>query len=84
MINGILAFQAPGAIEWIVIFIFVGIPIFLIFFAVRFISKGSKERQKLRMELGKLSEELEQIRNAINLGKYALEDAAPIPEPQTA
>lgn len=62
MISGILAFRAPGAIELLVIFILVAILIFLIVLAVKFVSKGSKERQKLRMELGKLSDELEQIR----------------------
>lgn len=60
--DAILVFRAPGPIELLVIFIVFAIPIFLIFLAVRFISKGSKERQKLRMELGKLSEELERIR----------------------
>lgn len=44
------------------IFVFLAIPIFLIVLLVRFISKGSKERQKLRIELGKLADELEQVR----------------------
>jgi uncharacterized membrane-anchored protein YhcB (DUF1043 family) len=52
----------PGPIEWSLIFIFLAVPIIIVALAVRFISRGNKERQKLRIELGKLADELERVR----------------------
>ena len=62
MINDILAFWMPGPWEWIVIFIFFGIPILLIILFVRYLVRSNKERRRLRLEVGKLADELEQMR----------------------
>ena len=62
MINDILAFWMPGPWEWIVIFIFFGIPILLIILFVRYLVRSNKERRRLRLEVGRLADELEQMR----------------------
>ena len=62
MINDILAFWTPGPIEIIVILVVLGIPILLIVLFFKHLSKSNKERQRLRLELGKLADELEQVR----------------------
>jgi di/tricarboxylate transporter len=62
MINDILAFLMPGPWEWIVIFIFFGIPILLIILFVRYLVRSNKERRRLRLEVGNLADELEQMR----------------------
>jgi len=62
MIREAILAVAPGGIEWLVIVISLAILILLFVLAFRFISKGSKQRQKLQKELGRLADELEQIR----------------------
>lgn len=62
MVNSISAFWTPGPIEFFVILIVLGIPILLIVLFGRYLSRSSKERQRLRLELGKLADELEQMR----------------------
>ena len=62
MFNGILAFLR---LEPLVILIVFGIPVILIVLVFKFISKGKKERLKQRLEIGKLADELEQIRKKI-------------------
>jgi uncharacterized membrane-anchored protein YhcB (DUF1043 family) len=62
MIKDILAFWTPGPVELLVILIFFGIPIVLIVLFIRHLSRISKERQKFRLELDKLADELEQVR----------------------
>ena len=70
MISEILAFGMPGAFEWLIILlIFVGIPVLLIVLFFKYLSRGNKERQKLRLELGKLADELEQVRKQAESGK---------------
>jgi len=69
MIREAILAVAPGGIKWLVIFIFLAILIFLFVLAVRFISKGSKQRQKLQQELGRLADELEQIRRQAEADK---------------
>lgn len=67
MINGALASMAPGPIELIIVFavffiIFV-IPavVLIILFAIYLIQKN-KEKQKLRMEVEKLIEEVNKLK----------------------
>lgn len=63
MIKEIAAFAVPGGFEWLILIVFLlGIPGLLIFLFVRYLSRSNKERQKLRLELGKLADELEQVR----------------------
>jgi len=52
----------PSVVGQISAGIVLGIPVFLIVFFVRYLSRSSKERQKMRLELGKLADELEQVR----------------------
>ncbi len=62
MINNILAFWMPGPIELLIIFIYLGVPILLISLFVRYLVRSNKERRRLRLEVGKLADELEQVR----------------------
>jgi uncharacterized membrane-anchored protein YhcB (DUF1043 family) len=62
MVDSISAYWTPGPIELIVILVVLGIPILLIVLFFRYLSRSSKERQRLRLELGKLADELEQMR----------------------
>jgi len=62
MINNILAFWTPGPIELIVIFIVFGIPVVLIIMFARLLLRNKRENVRLRLEVGKLADELEQMR----------------------
>ena len=62
MINNILAFWMPGPIECVIILIFSGITIVLIILFVRFLLRNKRENVRLRLEVGKLADELEQMR----------------------
>ena len=69
MINNILAFGTPGAIEVVIILIILGIPVLLIALSIRYVFRGNKERQRLRLELGKLADELQQMREQTKTGE---------------
>jgi len=62
MTNDILAVWTIAPVSLLIILVVLGIPVFLIVFFVRYLSRSSKERQKMRLELGKLADELEQVR----------------------
>ena len=62
MINNILAFWTPGPIEFLVILILFGIPVLLIILFFRFLLRNKRENVRLRLEVGKLADELEQVR----------------------
>ena len=62
MIDGILAAFVPSPIAVLIILIVLGIPILLIVLFFKYLSRSNKERQRLRLELGKLADELEQVR----------------------
>ena len=62
MINDILAFWAPGPWELIVIFIVLGVPVILIILFARLLLRNKRENVRLRLEVGKLADELEQMR----------------------
>ena len=62
MINNILAFWTPGPIEVIVILISFGIPVVLVILFARFLLRNKRENVRLRLEVGKLADELEQMR----------------------
>ena len=49
----------------IVILIVFGIPVLLIVLAVRYALQSNKERRRLRLELGKLADELEKTREQV-------------------
>ncbi len=62
MVNNILAFWTPGPIEFLIILIFFGIPVLLIILFFRFLLRNKRENVRLRLEVGKLADELEQVR----------------------
>ena len=62
MINNILAFWTPGPLELIIIFIVFGIPVVLIILFARLLLRNKRENVRLRLEVGKLADELEQMR----------------------
>ena len=75
MIKNILSFGMPGGFEWLVIMfvffflmLFWGLIIFGIIWLVRYLKQSSEEKQRLRMELGKLTDEMEQMRQEIESG----------------
>ncbi len=72
MFNTYLAFWTPGPFELIVILFVVmsllikwGLIIWGIVWLVRYLKCTREERQRLRMEIGKLADELEQVRKKI-------------------
>ncbi len=62
MINNILAFWMPGPIELLIILISFGVPVLLIILFARFLLRNKRENVRLRLEEGKLADELEQVR----------------------
>jgi len=66
MINEILAYFAPGLFEVLIVIVVsllvFGIPAVLIFLFIRFIIQTKRERLKLRLEVGKLADELQQVK----------------------
>ena len=61
MINNI-SFWMPGPIELLIILISLGIPVLLIILFARFLLRNKRENVRLRLEVGKLADELEQVR----------------------
>lgn len=61
MTGDILAF-VPGAIEILIILIVLGVPFFMIVLFYRLILRNKRENVRLRLEVGKLADELEQVR----------------------
>ena len=62
MINNILAFWMPGPIECVIILIYFGIPVVLVILLARYLLQNKREIVRLRLEVGKLADELEQMR----------------------
>lgn len=62
MTSNILCFLTPGPIAILAILLVFGAPVFLVVWFVRHLSRGNKERQRLRLELARLADELEQVR----------------------
>ena len=62
MINGLLGFWTPGPIELLIILIIFGLIFALPVFLIMYLIKANKEKQKLRLELGKLADEAQQLR----------------------
>ncbi len=62
MIRDILVFWMPGPLELIVIFIVFGIPVVLIILFAKLLLRNKRENIRLRLEVGKLADEIEQMR----------------------
>ena len=69
MINDILAAWIPGPIELLIILIVMGIPVALIILFAKYVLRNKRENIRLRLEVGKLAEELEQMRKQAEQGK---------------
>ena len=66
MVNGILGFMTPGPWECAVILViflvaFV-LPVSVVVWIIRCLVKNKREKQRLRLEVGKLADELERAR----------------------
>jgi hypothetical protein len=62
MIRELLAFLVPGPFELLVIILVAGIPVVLVVVFLILTLRNKKENIRLRLEVGKLADELEQER----------------------
>jgi hypothetical protein len=62
MIADIVALWAPGPIELIVILVVWALPVLVVVWVVRHVLRSDRERRRLRLEVGKLADELERTR----------------------
>ena len=69
MIDCIIGFWAPGPFEILVILMVLVIPVFLIIVFLRLIMRNKKENIRLRLEVGKLADELQQVRKNKSIEK---------------
>jgi len=69
MINNSLAFAGPGVWEWLVVILVFGVPVLLIVLFVRYVLRNKRENIRLRLEVGKLADELEQVRKQKEKGE---------------
>lgn len=65
IVSDALALRTARAQQFLTIFIIVGIPVVLIVLVVRYILGSDKERRRLRLEVGKLADEVEQARRQV-------------------
>jgi hypothetical protein len=62
MIDSISGFLVPGPLEVLIILVVLGIPIAIVIILLRLLLRNKKENIRLRLEVGKLADELEQTR----------------------
>jgi hypothetical protein len=62
MVNGPTALAFVGLVEWIIILIVFGIPVVVVVLVVKYVLQQKRENIRLRLEVGKLADELEQAR----------------------
>ena len=62
MTNQIVALGMPGALEFIIVIIVFCIPIVLVIWFIKMFIKNKNENIRLRLEVGKLADELEKLR----------------------
>jgi len=59
MISDILGIWAPGPLELLIILLlFMAVPVVLIILVVMYVTRGSKEREKLHQKMAELTDEL--------------------------
>ena len=68
MINCILGMWIPGALELLIILAVIGIPIILIIVFLKLLVRSRKENIRLRLEVGKLANEIEKMRKQKSSG----------------
>ena len=62
----VIGFGTPGGFEWIIILVltlavFV-LPVALLVWGIRHLIRNKKEKVRMRLEVGKMADELEQVR----------------------
>ena len=65
MISNTLAFFAPGPLELLIVLFVLAVPVVLIILVIVFVTKGSKERQKLHQRMADLTNELKQTQEQL-------------------
>jgi uncharacterized membrane protein len=66
MMSHVLAFFAPGPLGLVIIILMMmAIPVVLIIVVVVYVSRGSKERQRLRQQMDDLTRELKQTQEQL-------------------
>ncbi|MHC4086549.1 MAG: hypothetical protein ACYSWZ_06745 [Planctomycetota bacterium] len=65
MISDILGFWSPGPLELLIILFFLAVPAVLIILVVIYVTRGSKERQKLHQKMAELTDELKQTQEQL-------------------
>lgn len=66
MISDTLAFFTPGPLELLIV---LAVPIGLIVLVVIYVTRGSKERQKLHQKMAELTDELKQTQEQLQKQK---------------
>ena len=70
MTNEILAFWAPSPLELIIVaivfLVVLAIPVALIIFLVIYLGQNNKERRRLRLEVDRLTEEVDKLKQENN------------------
>ena len=69
MMENILAFGTPGPLEILVILVVLGIMVALVIVFLKILLRNKKENIRLRLEVGKLADELEQARKQKDPGE---------------
>jgi hypothetical protein len=68
MINCILGMSTSGALELFIILVVIGTPIVLIIVFLKLLLRNRKENIRLRLEVGKLADEIEKVRKQKSAG----------------
>lgn len=68
MINHYLAFFTPGALEILIILVILGLMVAVVVVFLKLLLRNKKENIRLRLEVGKLADELEQVRKQQGTG----------------
>ena len=69
MVNGTLAFGTIGIWELLFVLIVFGIPVVLAVMFFRLLLRNKRENIRLRLEVGKLADELEKVRKQKGAGE---------------
>ncbi len=65
MITNVLALWGIALLPVLMLLICWGIPIYLIYLFIRFLIQTDRERRKLRLEVGKLADEIQQLKQQL-------------------
>jgi len=69
MANGTFAFALPGIWELLIVLIFSVVPVVLVVMFFRLLLRNKRENIRLRLEVGKLADELERLRKQKGAGQ---------------